>query len=197
MALRIIDLCPQLVESQDCLGRTPLHYAICLSDNHGLFFKLVAQLNGVDKGMKDFVSSTIIIIDININIHACTCVSICVCTEIKVIMKTKPNLLLYPVVLCKILVAFAWIYSILITPSCGVAWFPSLFCILLLQKSVTTKLADSKIFGGRSEWIIDDLPIDLCMSGTQWSVGMLGWLTNWPTGFDDWLADWMRQESKS
>ncbi|CAH8441296.1 unnamed protein product [Heterobilharzia americana] len=43
----------QLVNYQDCLGRTPLHYAICLNDNRRLFLKIVAKCGSVDKHIKD------------------------------------------------------------------------------------------------------------------------------------------------
>ncbi|CAL8103214.1 unnamed protein product [Calicophoron daubneyi] len=55
LALLLVDLCPKMVNSTDCLGRTPLHYAICLNDNRGLFLKIVAQLGSVDKQQKDLV----------------------------------------------------------------------------------------------------------------------------------------------
>ncbi|VDP79307.1 unnamed protein product [Echinostoma caproni] len=59
MSLRLVDLCPNLAESKDSLGRTPLHYAICLPDNRSLFLKMAGQLNGVYKEQKDFNGMTI------------------------------------------------------------------------------------------------------------------------------------------
>ncbi|TNN15661.1 hypothetical protein EWB00_001074 [Schistosoma japonicum] len=51
--LQLIELCQELVYYQDCLGRTPLHYAICLHDNRRLFLKMVSKSGGVDKQLKD------------------------------------------------------------------------------------------------------------------------------------------------
>ncbi|VDQ10989.1 unnamed protein product [Trichobilharzia regenti] len=51
--LQLIELYPDLVNYQDCLGRTPLHYAICLNDNRRLFLKIVAKSGLVNKQTKD------------------------------------------------------------------------------------------------------------------------------------------------
>ncbi|CAH8826540.1 unnamed protein product [Trichobilharzia szidati] len=51
--LQLIELYPELVNYQDCLGRTPLHYAICLNDNRRLFLKIVAKSGLVNKQTKD------------------------------------------------------------------------------------------------------------------------------------------------
>uniref|UniRef100_A0A5K4F690 ANK_REP_REGION domain-containing protein n=1 Tax=Schistosoma mansoni TaxID=6183 RepID=A0A5K4F690_SCHMA len=51
--LQLIELCQELVNYQDCLGRTPFHYAICLPDNRRLFLKIVSKSGGIDKQIKD------------------------------------------------------------------------------------------------------------------------------------------------
>ncbi|KAG5453063.1 hypothetical protein CSKR_106229 [Clonorchis sinensis] len=59
LALQLIDMCPSLANNQDSLGRTPMHYAICLGDGRELFLKLVARMGGVDKTIKDFQNVSI------------------------------------------------------------------------------------------------------------------------------------------
>ncbi|TGZ60616.1 hypothetical protein CRM22_008430 [Opisthorchis felineus] len=59
LALQLIDMCPSLANNQDSLGRTPMHYAICLGDGRELFLKLVARMGGVDKTIKDFENVSI------------------------------------------------------------------------------------------------------------------------------------------
>ncbi|CAH8442371.1 unnamed protein product [Schistosoma margrebowiei] len=51
--LQLIELCQELVNYQDCLGRTAFHYAICLPDNRRLFLKMVSKSGGIDKQIKD------------------------------------------------------------------------------------------------------------------------------------------------
>ncbi|CAH8432427.1 unnamed protein product [Schistosoma turkestanicum] len=51
--LHLIELCQELVNCQDCLGRTPFHYAICLPDNRRLFLKMVSKSGGINKQIKD------------------------------------------------------------------------------------------------------------------------------------------------
>lgn len=53
--LQLIELCQELVNYQDCLGRTAFHYAICLPDNRRLFLKMVSKSGGIDKQIKDLV----------------------------------------------------------------------------------------------------------------------------------------------
>ncbi|KER20662.1 hypothetical protein T265_10836 [Opisthorchis viverrini] len=59
LALQLIDMCPSLTNNQDCLGRTPMHYAICLGDGRELFLKLVARMGGLNKTIKDFENVSI------------------------------------------------------------------------------------------------------------------------------------------
>ncbi|KAH9594271.1 hypothetical protein MS3_00005023 [Schistosoma haematobium] len=58
--LQLIELCQELVNYQDCLGRTAFHYAICLPDNRRLFLKMVSKSGGIDKQIKDLILFPII-----------------------------------------------------------------------------------------------------------------------------------------